>query len=73
MTFGEITSHSMPFLNAICSQVNRIRIIEAGGNPDKTEDDEGNIPYSRSHKDYDEVESGLSDADFYGQLNALMK
>ncbi len=73
MTYDEIFSHSMPFLNAMAKQINRIRIIEAGGNPDKTNDDdtESNsvIP---SRKNYAEEESTLSDAAFYGQLNALL-
>lgn len=63
----------MPFLNAMKKQIDRIRIIEAGGNPDKTNDDntESNnvIP---TRENYAEEESILSDATFYGQLNALL-
>lgn len=75
MTYEEIFSHSMPFLNAMTKQVNRIRIIEAGGNPDKTNDEneDNNTTHSASKsKDYIEEESTLSDADFYGQLNSLL-
>ena len=75
MTYEEIFSHSMPFLNAMTKQVNRIRIIEAGGNPDKTNDENenNNTTHSASKsKDYIEEESTLSDADFYGQLNSLL-
>lgn len=75
MTYEEIFSHSMPFLNAMTKQVNRIRIIEAGGNPDKTNDEneDNNTTHSASkNKDYIEEESTLSDADFYGQLNSLL-
>ena len=75
MTYEEIFGHSMPFLNAMTKQVNRIRIIEAGGNPDKTDDEneENNTTHSASKsKDYIEEESTLSDADFYGQLNSLL-
>lgn len=75
MTYEEIFSHSMPFLNAMTKQVNRIRIIEAGGNPDKTDDEneDNNTTHSASkNKDYIEEESTLSDADFYGQLNSLL-
>lgn len=72
MTYEEIFSHSMPFLNAMEKQINRIRIIEAGCNPDKANDDtESNnvIPSSENHN---EEESALSDELFYGQLNALL-
>lgn len=75
MTYEEIFSHSMPFLNAMTKQVNRIRIIEAGGNPDKTNDENenNNTTHSASKsKDYIEEESTLSDADFYGQLNSFL-
>lgn len=75
MTYEEIFSHSMPFLNAMTKQVNRIRIIEAGGNPDKTNDENEDNSTSQSaskSKDYIEEESTLSDADFYGQLNSLL-
>lgn len=77
MTYEEIFSHSMPFLNAMTKQVNRIRIIEAGGNPDKTDDendvnDENKVFSTSKNKNYIEEESTLSDADFYGQLNSLL-
>lgn len=71
MTYREILSHSLPFLHAFCGQINRIRIIEAGGDPDRSYDEnEGDTPYYRNN---DEVESTLSDAEFYGQLNALLR
>lgn len=72
MTYEEIFSHSMPFLNTMAKQINRIRIIEAGCNPDKTDDDTENNNVIPSRENHDEEESTLSDAAFYGQLNALL-
>lgn len=71
MTIDELFEHSLPFLIALYEQVNRARMIEAGIDPDRScsDNDEDNSSYSGSN----EVESTLSDAEFYGQLNALMK
>lgn len=66
MTRREILGRSMPFLNTVCTQVSRIRMLEAGINPDKRESSPAS-PYG-----YDEEESDLSDEEFYGQLNALL-
>lgn len=57
----------MPFLNAVCAQVNRIRMIEAGIDPDEKE----SSPASPDR--YDEEESDLSDEEFYGRLNDLLR
>lgn len=72
MTYEEIFSHSMPFLNAMAKQINRIRIIEAGCNPDKTDDETENNSAVPSKENHDEEESTLPDELFYGQLNALL-
>lgn len=72
MSYNEILRHSLPFLNAFCKQINRIRIIEAGGDPDRNYDDE-DIESVPSYHDKNEVESTLPDSVFYGQLNALLK
>ena len=63
MTGGEIMSHSMPYLEAVCGQVNRIRMIEAGFNPDadKNQSSEGNDSSPAPPHNYDEEESNLSD------------
>lgn len=70
MTQGEIMEHSMPYLEAISGQVNRIRMIEAGINPDADREENEDSP-APSPK-YDEEESHLSDAEFYGRLNELL-
>lgn len=62
MTYNEILSHSLPFLTAINSEINKIRILEAGGNPNGDEENS-----------MEEVESKLPDSTFYGTLNGLMK
>lgn len=67
MTRREIVSRSMPFLNTVCAQMNRIRMIEAGINPDKKERSPA------SSYGYDEEESELSDEEFYGRINELLK
>lgn len=72
MTYEEIFSHSMPFLNTLTKQINRIRIIEAGCNPDKTDDATESSNVIPSRENHDEEESTLSDELFYGQLNALL-
>lgn len=72
MSYNEILRHSLPFLNALNNQINRIRIIEAGGDPDRSYDDE-DMESAPAYSDIDEVESTLSDSIFYGQLNALLK
>ena len=61
----------MPFLNVMSKQINRIRILETGGNPYNTNDDTENsvVP---SRENHDEEESTLPDELFYGQLNALL-
>lgn len=71
MSYAEILSHSLPFLEAISSEINRIRIIEAGGNPDR-DDDEGSENNSPNNSDK-MTESGESDALFYGRLNELLR
>lgn len=71
MSYSEILSHSLPFLEAISGEINRIRIIEAGGNPDRDDDDENkngtennySVPYN----------CGESDDLFYGTLNELLR
>lgn len=74
MTSSEIMGHSMPYLEAICGQVNRIRMIEAGFNPDadKNQSSEGNESSPAPSHNYAEEESHLSDAEFYGRLNELL-
>ena len=71
MTSGEIMGHSMPYLETVCGQVNRIRMIEAGINPDADKEENESSPAPSSPK-YDEEESHLSDAEFYGRLNELL-
>ena len=70
MTRSEIMGHSMPYLEAISGQINRIRMIEAGFNPDADKEENESSP-APSPK-YDEEESNLSDAEFYGKLNELL-
>lgn len=72
LSYREILRHSLPFLIALNNQVNRIRIIEAGGDPDRNYDDEDteSVP---SYQSKNEEESTLPDSVFYGQLNALLK
>lgn len=72
MSYNEILRHSLPFLNALNNQINRIRIIEAGGDPDRNYDDE-DMESAPSYCNNNEVESTLPDSMFYGQLNALLK
>lgn len=67
MTSREIAGRSMPFLNAVCTQVSRIRMIEAGIDPDKKERS------SASSYGCNEEESDLSDEEFYGRLNELLR
>lgn len=67
MTSREIMSRSMPFLNTVCAQVSRIRMLEAGIDPDKKESSPA------SPDGYDEEESDLSDEEFYGRLNELLR
>lgn len=71
LTINELFERSLPFLIVLYEQVNRARMIEAGIDPDHScsDNDGNNSSYSGSN----EVESTLSDAEFYGQLNALMK
>lgn len=66
MTSREIVGRSMPFLNTVCAQVSRIRMIEAGIDPDKKESSPA------SYCGYDEEESDLSDEEFYGRINELL-
>lgn len=67
MTRREIVGRSMPFLNTVCTQVSRIRMIESGIDPDKKESSPA------SSYGYDEEESDLSDEEFYGRLNELLR
>ena len=71
MSYAEILSHSLPFLEAISSEINRIRIIEAGGNPDR-DDEKGSENHSPSNSGKKAL-SGESDALFYGRLNDLLR
>lgn len=57
----------MPFLNTVCTQVSRIRMIEARIDPDEKE----SSPASPDR--YDEEESDLSDEEFYGRMNELLR
>ena len=71
MTYAEILSHSLPFLESLSSGINRIRIIELGGNPDS--DDEGDNK-NGTENNYSVPENcGESDALFYGTLNELLR
>lgn len=70
MTYAEILSHSLPFLEALSSGINRIRIIELGGNPDPDDEEDKN----GTENNYSVPEDcGESDALFYGTLNELLR
>lgn len=71
MTINGLFERSLPFLIALYEQVNRVRMIEAGIDPEHYCND--NEEYSSSYSCNNEEESTLSDAEFYGQLNALMR
>lgn len=66
MTYEEVMSHSLPFLSAVNYEIMRLRIIEAGGNPDK--EDDGTETTASS---YDETESTMSTDDFFAAVNGL--
>lgn len=71
MSYAEILSHSLPFLEAISNEINRIRIIEAGGDPDRDYDKENK---NGTENNYSVPENcGESDAVFYGTLNELLR
>lgn len=69
MSYTEILSHSLPFLEAMSGEINRIRIIEAGGNPDRDYDNENGTENGNSVPE----NCGESDAVFYGTLNELLR
>ena len=71
MSYTEILSHSLPFLEAISGEINRIRIIEAGGNPDHDEDEENKNGTENNYSVPDNC--GESDDLFYGTLNELLR
>lgn len=71
MSYAEILSHSLPFLEAIGSEINRIRIIEAGGDPDRDYDEENKNGTGNGYSVPDNC--GESDALFYGTLNELLR
>lgn len=62
MTYEEILSHSLPFLNAFNNNISRLRIIEAGGIPEGEENQ--NTADS-------EFESPLSSGDFFNMVNGV--
>lgn len=71
MSYAEILSHSLPFLEAISSEINRIRIIEAGGDPDRDYDKENK---NGTENNYSVPENcGESDDMFYGRLNEMLR
>lgn len=71
MSYTEILSHSLPFLEAMSGEINRIRIIEAGGNPDR-DDEEGNKNDTENNYSVSD-NCGESDSVFYGTLNELLR
>ena len=71
MSYTEILSHSLPFLETMSGEINRIRIIEAGGNPDR-DDEEENKSGTENGNSVPE-NCGESDAVFYGTLNELLR
>lgn len=71
MTRDEIFSYSLPYLEAISNEINRIRIIEAGGDPDRDYDEENKNGTENDHSVPDNC--GESDAVFYGTLNELLR
>lgn len=71
MSYDEILSHSLPFLEAISGEINRIRIIEAGGNPDRDDDEDTGSEFSGgSGKN---TECNEPDNLFYGRLNDMLR
>lgn len=71
MSYTEILSHSLPFLEAMSGEINRIRIIEAGGNPDRDDEEENK---NGTENNYSVPENcGESDSVFYGTLNELLR
>ena len=75
MSYTEILSHSLPFLEAMSGEINRIRIIEAGGNPDRDDDEdtESEITERPSRNNSKNVECNEPDDLFYGTLNELLR
>lgn len=71
MSYTEILSHSLPFLEAMSGEINRIRIIEAGGNPDRDEDEENKNGTENGNSVPENC--GESDSVFYGTLNELLR
>lgn len=68
MSINEIYRHSLPFLSTMLEHVSRIKMIAAGIDPNSN-----NNGYYSPNRANDEVESTLSDEQFYGQLNALLR
>lgn len=62
MTYEEILRHSLPFLNAFNDKISRLRIIEAGGNPDGDNSD-NEIAADNEH------ESPMSSGNFFSMVN----
>lgn len=72
MSYAEILSHSLPFLEAISSEINRIRIIEAGGDPDRDYDEENENGTENGYSVPND-NCGESDDMFYGRLNEMLR
>ena len=71
MSVDELYTHSLPLLSALHEQIMRIKMIDAGIDPDNPYSD--NEEYTSPKTAKNEVESTLPDSVFYGQLNALLK
>ena len=72
MTREEIFSHSLPYLEAMSSEITRIRIIEAGGNPDRDDEEDRK---NGTERDYSVPNDNCGESDdmFYGRWNEMLR